>query len=339
MKFSICIPNFNYEKYIGETIESVLAQDYEDFEIIIADNCSTDNSWEVIQKYASKDNRIKAYQNKFNLGFAGNLDRVTSFANNDYLILLSSDDIMNKGALSTYKKFYETVGFKNNVITSSCGKIDDVNSGYIYGPRQQAWYDSDIDKALSQEFGFRVYKAKAKEVLKRSLNTFASPLHFASTCYNRDDYEAVGGYGGAKLTNPDKWFHLKLLSKVDYVYNIDFPFFSYRWHNNNQTAQIKKSGAIKYFLDEYRTTFEASKELLGKAEISEEDLQQNFIKNVIHKYTYRRLREGQTMEAFRILCLGFSSYPYIMFKKKITYSLFMLILTGKLGQSILKLKK
>ena len=71
MKFSICIPNYNYDQYIGETIQSVLDQDYGNFEIIIADNQSTDRSWGVIQEFAAKDNRVRAFQNAANLGFAG----------------------------------------------------------------------------------------------------------------------------------------------------------------------------------------------------------------------------------------------------------------------------
>ena len=57
ISFSICIPNFNYAQYIGETIQSVLDQTYQNFEIIIADNASTDNSVEVVQSF--DDNRIR----------------------------------------------------------------------------------------------------------------------------------------------------------------------------------------------------------------------------------------------------------------------------------------
>ena len=53
--FSICIPNYNYAHYLGETIESVLNQNFEDFEICIADNASNDNSWEVINSYIEKN--------------------------------------------------------------------------------------------------------------------------------------------------------------------------------------------------------------------------------------------------------------------------------------------
>jgi glycosyltransferase involved in cell wall biosynthesis len=58
---SILIANYNYEKYIGETIESVLSQTYPNWEAIVCDDGSKDNSREVIETYVQKDSRIKLY--------------------------------------------------------------------------------------------------------------------------------------------------------------------------------------------------------------------------------------------------------------------------------------
>ena len=98
--FSICVPNYNYGHLINETIESVLAQTYGKFELIIVDNASTDNSLEVIKQY--KDPRIRVYRNQYNIGFAPNLQRVTQYAQNEFINLLSSDDLMMPDALQTY---------------------------------------------------------------------------------------------------------------------------------------------------------------------------------------------------------------------------------------------
>ena len=67
--FSICIPNYNYSKYIEETINSVLDQDFENYEIIVVDNDSTDESWEIIKRY-SDHKKVKIFKNNFNIGFA-----------------------------------------------------------------------------------------------------------------------------------------------------------------------------------------------------------------------------------------------------------------------------
>lgn len=67
---SIIIPSFNYEKYITQTIESVINQTYTNWELIIVDDGSKDNSKEIIKDYCAKDNRIRLYthENNQNLG-------------------------------------------------------------------------------------------------------------------------------------------------------------------------------------------------------------------------------------------------------------------------------
>ena len=64
---TVFTPNYNKEKFLPETIESILNQSYRNFEYIIVDDCSTDDSWAIIQKFAKKDTRIKAYRNESNL--------------------------------------------------------------------------------------------------------------------------------------------------------------------------------------------------------------------------------------------------------------------------------
>ena len=66
-KISVLMPAYNAEKYIAEAIESILNQTFKDFEFIIIDDCSTDRTWEIIQKYSKIDNRIVALRNEKNL--------------------------------------------------------------------------------------------------------------------------------------------------------------------------------------------------------------------------------------------------------------------------------
>lgn len=65
-KVSVLMTNYNGDKYISEAIESILQQTFTDFELIIVDDGSTDNSWTIIQKYSKKDARIHCYQNNKN---------------------------------------------------------------------------------------------------------------------------------------------------------------------------------------------------------------------------------------------------------------------------------
>lgn len=338
MRFSVCIPNFNYASYLGRTIDSVLAQSHTDFEIPIADNNSTDASWEVIQGYVTQDKRVIASKNPTNVGFAGNLDAVSRMVTAEYTIMLSSDDLMGEGALETYQQLITLIGNQSFIISSTWHVIDpdDKRTG-VSGPPQKMWLKSDIDEELSKQLGCDVYKVKAGELLKRGLLNAKGAFNFAATCYRTEDYIKVGGYGGTRMMNPDKWFHFRLLGgPVEYAYFIDKPLFSYRVHPNNQNALQKKSGALKFFVDEYRTTFETDKTMLEKAGITQNDLTGSFVLNIIHKYTFRRIKEGSPMGAFRLWCMGFAAYPAVMFKKRLTYILFLFILSGPLGYWLLK---
>ena len=326
---------------MGRTIDSVLAQSHTDFEIPIADNKSTDASWEVIQQYVTSDKRVKASKNPTNVGFAGNLDAVSRMVSAEYTIMLSSDDLMGEGALETYKQLIELIGNQSFLISSTWHVIDpDDNRTGISRTPSKVWKKSDIDAELSQQFGCDVYKVAAGQLLNRCLSYSKGAFNFAATCYRTEDYEKVGGYGGTRMMNPDKWFHFRLLGgPVEYAYFIDKPLFSYRVHPNNQNALQKKSGALKFFVGEYRTTFETDKNMLEKAGFAQADLAKSYVNNIIHKYAFRRLKENSAMGAFRLLSMGFATYPSLMFKKSYTYILFLLAISGPIGYLLLKAVK
>ena len=91
--FSVICPVFNKEKELKETIESVLSQDYQDFELILIENGSTDNSLSVIHSF--NDPRIKLIQtNQIGPGAARNVG--VAQAKNDWLAFLDADDLWEK---------------------------------------------------------------------------------------------------------------------------------------------------------------------------------------------------------------------------------------------------
>jgi glycosyltransferase involved in cell wall biosynthesis len=98
-KVSVCIPTYNYAEYISAAIESVLKQDFKDYELIIQDDCSSDKTREVVQKYLS-DERITFEVNKINLGLPGNWNHCLSKAKGEYIKFVFADDILTEpGAL------------------------------------------------------------------------------------------------------------------------------------------------------------------------------------------------------------------------------------------------
>ncbi len=96
---SVLMTVYNREKYIAEAIESVLSSSYTNFELIIVDDCSSDNSVEIARTYEKKDERIRVYVNEKNIEQFPNRNRAASYAKGKYIKYLDSDDLIYPHAL------------------------------------------------------------------------------------------------------------------------------------------------------------------------------------------------------------------------------------------------
>lgn len=90
---SIITPNYNCARFIAQTIESVLAQTYTNWEMLIVDDCSTDGSYEIALGYVQKDSRIKMFRNEKNSGAAVSRNRAIEASSGEYVAFLDSDDL------------------------------------------------------------------------------------------------------------------------------------------------------------------------------------------------------------------------------------------------------
>jgi glycosyltransferase involved in cell wall biosynthesis len=106
----VCIglPVYNGEKYLAESLDSILAQTYGDFELIISDNASNDRTQEICNEYASKDKRIRYYRNDKNLGGAANHNYVFHLSNAKYFKWISHDDLVAPSLLEHCVKVLDT---------------------------------------------------------------------------------------------------------------------------------------------------------------------------------------------------------------------------------------
>jgi glycosyltransferase involved in cell wall biosynthesis len=99
-RVSFGLPVRNGEASISKCIESILVQDYTDFELVICDNRSTDHTLEILSDYAKKDKRIRVEENDVNLGLVGNFNRVFSRTTGEYFRWIGSDDWLEPGYAS-----------------------------------------------------------------------------------------------------------------------------------------------------------------------------------------------------------------------------------------------
>ena len=122
-KISIVLPCYNGSKMIGGAIESVIAQTYQDWELIIVNDCSTDNTLEVAQSYADKDQRIRVFSNEKNSKLPATLNHGFREAKGEYWTWTSDDNLLLPSMLEELSGYLDThpeVGF----VTSDLANID-----------------------------------------------------------------------------------------------------------------------------------------------------------------------------------------------------------------------
>lgn len=93
-RVSIGVPVYNGERYLAETLDSLLAQTFRDIEIIIGDNCSTDSTESICRDYAARDSRVRYLRHEKNLGIAGNYNRLVQHARGELFRWNAADDLV-----------------------------------------------------------------------------------------------------------------------------------------------------------------------------------------------------------------------------------------------------
>lgn len=165
-KISVIMPAYNAEKYIGEAMDSILAQTFEDFEFIILNDCSRDRTEEIILSYT--DPRIVYLKNEENMGVAATLNKGLEVAKGEYIARMDADDI------SLPERFEKQVAFLEDnprvAVLSSLVLVFD-------------------EKGNTRQSGYCV----SSEQMKIDL-IFASALSHPSVMMRREVIVALGGY-------------------------------------------------------------------------------------------------------------------------------------------------
>ena len=332
---SVLIPNYNYARYIRETISSVLDQAPLDVEILVADNASTDDSVAVVR--SQRDPRVRLEVNQCNVGFAANLERVAAMARGRRMLLLSSDDRMAAGALDAYARLERALGDQaEGAVWGSAAALIDA-AGKPFGRidiDSKLWRGAKVEPELSRAVGLPVRSMPAADMLRRSLQLLRSPLPFATTCYSKALHDSAGGYSGGRLVNPDKHFLWKLLAVAETIYAIDHPLFDYRVHDAGQGPQEQRSGALKFLTDQYVSTFNLPATMLARAGLDRDALAAAFIEQHIALRGIVALAKGQRTTARRGIHFGLAAYPHLTRTNPKVWALRALLALGPAGTRI-----
>lgn len=218
---SIITPTYNCERFIGETIESVLKQSYKNWEMIIVDDCSTDNTYDVVKKYADNDSRIKYYLLEENSGAAVARTKAMQLATGDYIAFLDSDDLWISNKLECQLKF-----MKENNYNFTCTEYEQIDEN---------------GKSLN-----KIIKVKNKTNYNGVL--LNCPVGNSTVMYN------VSKMGKFQVPNirkrNDDALWLQMLKKEEYIYGIKEVLMKYRIRENSISSN--KVDLVKYHWYLYR---------------------------------------------------------------------------------------
>lgn len=128
---SIVMPAYNSEKYICDSIESVINQSYENWELIVIDDNSSDSTFQIVEFFKEKDSRIRLYKNLVNSGVSKSRNKAISLAKGNWIAFLDSDDLWTKNKL---KKQVDMIKYFNaEFIFTGSSFIDENGQAFVGG--------------------------------------------------------------------------------------------------------------------------------------------------------------------------------------------------------------
>jgi glycosyltransferase involved in cell wall biosynthesis len=128
---SVGVPVYNGEKFLPNALKRLLEQNYEDFELIITDNASTDATEEICREFAGRDGRVRYYRNAVNVGLAANHNRAFSFARGQFFKWSAHDDDFPRAMLATFVGALQKAPADVVLVYSPCEYIDEL--GQVVG--------------------------------------------------------------------------------------------------------------------------------------------------------------------------------------------------------------
>lgn len=263
---SIAMATYNGEKYLQEQIDSILRQTIQPTEIVICDDCSTDNTWEILQLYASKDSRFHIYRNDQNLGFGGNFEKAISLCHGDYIALSDQDDIWVDNHIEL---LYNGLGNK----MMSCGNalLVDENGNSL----GTTWKEMEqLDYIPDDDF------LKLKSII-----LFRNPFQGASMLFRKELIMYALPFPQGTLFH-DRWFAIisAATGGINYINEI---LLYYRRTQQNVTVDRIKRNRIKAVThgwaprstDDVDNLMERTKLLMSPSQIKEIHRWRYYIKN------------------------------------------------------------
>jgi len=234
---SVCIPSYNIEKYIAKTIESVLSQTHEDFELVIVDDHSSDSTLDIIKRY--KDDRIRWVVNEKNLGPQDNWNKALKEAKGKYIKILCHDDFLYASCLQDQLKILQNPQNESVVMVCSGRDIIDENDRKI------------MKRNFPMQKGIVPGQAAIKKIVRYGANPIGEPT---AVLFKSEIINKIGYFCGEipYIIDLDYWCRMLLYGNLYIIPEslCAFRVFSKAWSSKIGYSQLSQFIRFTNKLDE-----------------------------------------------------------------------------------------
>ena len=229
-KVSVCVPNYNNAQYLEQCLLSAVNQEYDNFEVIFVDDCSTDNSLPIAKDIAKKfPDKVFIYSNENNIGQPKNTNKALKLCNGEYVVILHSDDCLLPNFLNTLVPILHSnsalgMAVGERLETNESGDVDEITPFY------------DVNCIVPGEMQAKVFM----------MMSFLP----CQVLFRKSTFNLAGGVDEQHVVNLDGllWFKCALNGDVAYVRTA---VSIYRVHANSTTAAFNRT--IDHMLEYYNT--------------------------------------------------------------------------------------
>jgi glycosyltransferase involved in cell wall biosynthesis len=196
---SVCIPAYQSERFIGETISSVLAQTFPDFELVVLDNACTDRTAEIVGGFA--DGRIRLERNNATLPLPQNWNRAVALCRASLVKLVCADDLLHPRCLEL----------------QTPRMLEDPGLALVAGRQHMLDERARVlvpNRSLRRLIGRRENRQVIRRVVRSGANPLGSP---ASMLFRREHFEQAGGFDGDQVFTMDLDMWVRLLEHGDFL--------------------------------------------------------------------------------------------------------------------------
>lgn len=218
-RVSMMVPAYNAAEWLPMTLDSALAQDFRDYELVVLDNASTDGTAAVLARY--RDPRLSWRVNAANIGFPGNVALACEQARGDFLVVLNADDILHPGYLSAAVAFLDA----------------EPSASMVHGPT--AWIDAQGRRIPGGDAGW----ARLTPGPRAMLDAFALGFCFSAMMMRMEAVRGAGPCDPAWGNLVDLWLIERMCLQGDIGY-LDRVLCDYRVHETSMSTPLYRSNSF-----------------------------------------------------------------------------------------------